>query len=578
VLFRSLQDLAKKPAYYNINPAWVLPATAIIKTPNYGDMAAATAVTQLKIQSQKDKVQLALAKEAVYKEGFYSGVMIVGEFSGTSVQDAKPLIRAQLIKSGEAFAYCEPDGLVISRSGDECVVTLADQWFMDFGEESWKQDALECLAEMETFGSETRNNFEKTLDWLGQWACSRLFGLGSRVPWDKKWLIESLSDSTIYMAYYTVAHLLQGGSLDGSVVGPLGVKADEMTDEVWEYIMNEKAPLPNSTISTENLEKLRGEFQYFYPLDLRCSGKDLVSNHLTFSIYNHVAIFPKHHWPKAIRANGHLLLNNEKMSKSTGNFMSLRQAIEKYGADAVRFALADAGDGLDDANFVEKTADVAILRLFTEKEWMEETMADIKSSKMRDAGSEMQWIDRVFMQEMRKLVNECSEAYAGMLFREAMKVGFYDLQNARNEYRKAVGANGISMHAGVVGKFVEVQTLVMAPVTPHWSEYLWTQVLGKESSIMHALWPVFKEVADDSVLKAAIYIRELVGRIRSAEEKAAAKKAKNGKKAGAHVAAPVTTKDKKMRIYVADKLPVWQVQVVEVLRECFDAVCLFGTV
>jgi leucyl-tRNA synthetase len=29
--------------------------------------------------------------------------------------------------------------------------------------------------------------------------------------WDPQFLIESLSDSTIYMAYYTVAHLLQVG-------------------------------------------------------------------------------------------------------------------------------------------------------------------------------------------------------------------------------------------------------------------------------------------------------------------------------------------------------------------------------
>ena len=44
-----------------------------------------------------------------------------------------------------------------------------------------------------------------TLGWLQQWACSRSFGLGTRLPWDEQYLIESLSDSTIYMAYYTVS-------------------------------------------------------------------------------------------------------------------------------------------------------------------------------------------------------------------------------------------------------------------------------------------------------------------------------------------------------------------------------------
>jgi leucyl-tRNA synthetase len=39
---------------------------------------------------------------------------------------------------------------------------------------------------------------------------------GTRLPWDAQYLIESLSDSTIYMAFYTVAHLLQAGDIYGA--------------------------------------------------------------------------------------------------------------------------------------------------------------------------------------------------------------------------------------------------------------------------------------------------------------------------------------------------------------------------
>ena len=65
---------------------------------------------------------------------------------------------------------------------------------------------------METYGSETRHAFQAVLNWLNKWACARSFGLGSKVPWDPVWLVESLSDSTIYMAYYPVAHLLHSMS------------------------------------------------------------------------------------------------------------------------------------------------------------------------------------------------------------------------------------------------------------------------------------------------------------------------------------------------------------------------------
>ena len=82
------------------------------------------------------------------------------------------------------------------------------------------------------------------------------------------------------------------------------------------------ADLPKSNIPVETLQKMRREFEFWYPFDLRSSGKDLINNHLTFALYTHVAIWEdkKDKWPRSIRCNGHLLLNNEKMSKSTGKF------------------------------------------------------------------------------------------------------------------------------------------------------------------------------------------------------------------------------------------------------------------
>ena len=107
---------------------------------------------------------------------------------------------------------------------------------------------------------------------------------------------------------------------------------------------------------------------------MRVSGKDLVQNHLTYLLFNHVAIWKDQPemWPKSIRANGHLLINNEKMSKSTGNFLTLTEGIELFSADGMRFSLADAGDSVEDANFVYSMADAAILRLYNLIEWVKE--------------------------------------------------------------------------------------------------------------------------------------------------------------------------------------------------------------
>ena len=44
------------------------------------------------------------------------------------MSDAKPLIRQALLDSGDALLYSEPERAVVSRSGDDCVVALTDQW------------------------------------------------------------------------------------------------------------------------------------------------------------------------------------------------------------------------------------------------------------------------------------------------------------------------------------------------------------------------------------------------------------------------------------------------------------------
>ena len=239
---------------------------------------------------------------------------------------------------------------------------------------------------MNTYYPETRNAFESTLAWLNQWACARTYGLGSVLPWDPQFLVESLSDSTIYMSYYTVAHLLHGmhrsipryiladsrlGSIDGKVRGKLDITPEQMTDEIWEYILVDGPWPTNAPLPREKADALKHEYEYFYPLDVRSSGKDLINNHLSFAIYNHAAIFPESKWPLSMRANGHMLLNGQKMSKSKGNSLTLRESVEKFGADATRLALADAGDGIEDANFEEKNANANILRIHTLLLWCE---------------------------------------------------------------------------------------------------------------------------------------------------------------------------------------------------------------
>ncbi|KAL2023610.1 hypothetical protein VTK56DRAFT_1767 [Thermocarpiscus australiensis] len=372
-------ELSRKAAFYGIDPQWVCKdIVPIIDTPEYGNTIAPALVKKLKISSPRDERQLLEAKELAYKTGFYQGTMVFGPFAGKAVQEAKALIRHQLLDSGEAFVYCEPDGPVISRSGDECVAAFLDQWYLTYGvDEVWREETLRHLRGEDglgfnCFSTVTKNSLEQTFGWMKEWSVTRQYGLGTDLPWDPSQMVEGLSDSTIYMAYYTIAHFLHS-DIYGTKPGIANIGVSQMTDSVWDYIFALSKGV-SSDIARPTLDAMRREFTYWYPLDIRVSGKDLVNNHLVFFLYIHQAIWGQQasrYLPRGIRLNGHLMLNGAKMSKSTGNFLTLNSAVEKFGADATRIALADGGDGIDDANFEETTANATILKLFELKRWIE---------------------------------------------------------------------------------------------------------------------------------------------------------------------------------------------------------------
>lgn len=553
--YMTLSDLKNKSAYYGIDNDWVkdLEVLPIIDTEKYGNLTAKTLCEEMKIQSPKDSVKLAEAKKIAYKEDYYSGVMAVGKYKGEKVEVAKSKLKAELIAEGSAFVYNEPEGLVISRSGDDCIVSLEDQWYVDYGEESWKVQARECLDQMELFAPEVKNAFEGTLNWLSNWAVSRSYGLGTKLPWDPKYLVESLSDSTIYQSFYTIAHLLFTDYY-GKDVGPLGIKADQMTDDVFDYIFQHKDTV-NTDIKKESLDVLRREFEYFYPLDVSISGKDLINNHLTFFIYTHVALFPKKFWPRGIRANGHLMLNNQKMSKSTGNFMTLKQIVEKFGADASRIALADAGDTVEDANFDESNANAAILRLYVLKEWAEEVLA---SDDLR-TGEYDEIFDKGFDTEMDDIVEKTYEQYNLTNYKNALKLGLFDFQNSRDYYRDSVTETGKGMHKDLVLKYIETQALLLTPIAPHFCDYVYRELLGNKTSIQNAKFPRASKPVDVSVIDSLNYIRGLQKSIRETEGQAL-----KSKKGRSDVDAE---KDVKITVLVGTDFPEWQNKYLQVAKE-----------
>lgn len=570
--FAALNDLKNKQAFrekYKIEDHMVIPyePIPIIQIEGFGSLSAPKVCADLKVQSQNDHVKLQQAKELVYAKGFYEGVLLVGPYAGKKVMDVKKTLGNELVAAKLGCIYQEPEKTIISRSNDECVVALCDQWYLDYGNLDWKAMVRKAMEKCETYCEETRRNFEATFDWLEGHACSRSYGLGTKLPWDPQYLIESLSDSTIYMAYYTVVHYLQS-DIYGKKQGLAQVSAEEMTDEAWNYVFFMDQPLPEALkAKADVMAKMKNEFQYWYPVDLRVSGKDLVPNHLTYFLYNHTAIWNNEpeKWPQSIRANGHLLLNSEKMAKSTGNFLTLKDAIGKFSADGMRLSLADAGDTVEDANFVESVAEAGLLRLYAFLEWCKEIVETKETMRAEDSPIDT-YADKVFDSEMNKLIIETDKHYNAMMYKEALRSGFFEYQSIRDKYRELT--NG-PMHAGLIFKFIKTQIVMLSPICPHICEHIWMNLLGNKTSILKTGWPSTGSV-DEDLVTSSCYLMDTAHEFRNRYKNFISAKTKGGKKAPKDAPPAEIPEVNKATIFVAKTFPQWQQIILDTLKAMYS--------
>jgi leucyl-tRNA synthetase len=422
-----------------------------------------------------------------------------GEVYGTGIL----LGEGQMESGHRRIEYYEPEKKVVSRSGAKCIVALVDQWSLNYGEEGWKKLALKCISQME-MAHETRDAIDYGMGWLEKWACSRGYGLGTRLPWDKGYFIDSLSDSTIYMAFYTIKHHLSRDIWGKeALVDPVHLSYD-----FWECIFGSEDTF-RETVGTyeeelgKRLGRMREEFRYFYPVDLRVSGKDLTNNHLLFFIYSHVSLFDEQFWPRRIFTNGHITLDGEKMSKSTGNFLTGEDAIERFGADAVRLVLAGCGDTNEDSNFSQQACNGAILKLYKLKSLFEAETASLSrvkgppdaleerlEEKYREKFFGEKYAERFFYEMIKYHKASAIEAYESLRFRDAVTLGFYELLNLRESYNHFGNSD-----PELLLFFYKTILSLSFPIIPHLSSHLLDK-LGLSPAL--SLSPYDQEVVDSA--------------------------------------------------------------------------------
>jgi leucyl-tRNA synthetase len=448
---------------------------AIIDTPGLGDMAAVKVCQDMKIKTQHERKKLEEAKKLVYKKGFYEGKMnkTCGEYAGWKVETAKDKMKDDLIKSGDAELLYEMTGKVVCRCLTPSKIKIVDdQWFIDYGNLQWKKVAHKCLNQMNLYPEKSREQFNYVIDWLHRWACTREEGLGTKLPWDEKWLIESLSDSTLYMAFYTITHLLKE------------IPEDKVTDELFNYILLGIGDVKSFGEFTGKVEHMKNEFNYWYPVDFRNSGKDLVQNHLTFFIFNHIAIFQEDKWPKGIGVNGWVLVDGQKMSKSLGNIIPLHEMPTKFGVDASRLTILSGGEGIDDPNWDSNFARSQKSKLAQFYEFCIENY-----DQGRDGRND---VDEWMESKLNEVIRDTTEQMELTMFRTAIQKGYFDLQRSIKWYMKRCD----EVNKDLMKQIIETQLIMLTPFTPFMCEEVWEKIGNNKdgnSFISATKWPNYDE-------------------------------------------------------------------------------------
>ena len=574
--FKNDEKLRNK---WGITEEMIFEPVHIINLEGFSGLAAKDVVEKLKIKSPKEKEKLQKAKEEVYTQGFYKGIIDIGPYKGQPIKDVKDKVKADLIQSGEADTYFEPEGLVKNRIGEECVVALVDQWYLKYGEEQYKEFVLNHVRsdKFNPYSSSTLKGFEQVIGWLSSWGLSRTFGLGSHIPWDKQFLIESLSDSTIYMAYYTIANYLHE---DIYGLHPKnGILPEMLTEEVFDYIfLGKELDFSKTQIPEKVLKEIRNSFTYWYPMDLRCSGKDLIGNHLTMSLYNHAVVWDKNpdYMTRGYFCNGYILVDGEKMAKSKGNFLTINDLIDNYGCDASRITLADCGDTLDDANFLREISNLSVNRLYSFENFIKilvnEVWNKIPDFKITDPDGEIKLdnlFDKIFDNNINYLIKQATQAYEEMKYKNVLKFAFYEMINAKDQYILFNADDYTKLNPVLMVRFLKTFFIMNNPIIPHFTEYMYITYLNpifeksgldskKIEFLCRAKFPTPSSEVDTKLFEYNKYMNKVIQGIRDT----ASKKVKKGKKEEKN-----EKKEIKIKVYYAKEYTPMQKEVLGFLRK-----------
>ena len=275
---------------------------------------------------------------------------------------------------------------------------------------------------------------------------------------------------------------------------------EQLNDEVFAWVFfgdGDVTGVSKSTgIPVETLNRVRADFEYWYPLDINLGGKEHMTVHFPLFLMNHAAILPEKDWPRGILVNWWISGKGGKMSKSKGGAQPIPDAANRFTVDGMRLYYSHIANPFVDVEWDE--ASVFNSRQRLERIW------GFANELMEMKGEKNDYLDSWLNSKMAGHIQYVREALDNFELREASNRIFFEIMSDIRWYVRRGGSD-----PQTINKTINAWFRMMAPFTPHIAEELWEK-LGREGNVSTAEFPEAGEFEmDEGILLAEDYVRDV---------------------------------------------------------------------
>ena len=390
----------------------------------------------------------------------------------------------------------------------------SDQWFVKM--KPLAEPALEVVKngkvkfEPERFSKTYINWMENVLDWC----ISRQLWWGHRIP---AFYCQSCGEMTVSKTDIDKCPKCGGA-----------VKQDNDVLDTW----FSSALWPFSTLGWP--EKTN-ELDYYYPTSVLVTGYDIIFFWVARMIFSGMEHMGKEPFSTVFIHGLVRDAQGRKMSKSLGNGIDPLEIIDKFGADALRFALATGNSPGNDMRFSDEKIEAA--RNFNNKIWNAARFVMMKLDEDTEFGlpeiSELMPEDKWIISKFNRVVKEVTENLDGYELGVAL-AKLYDFVwdvfcDWYIELVKQRLGDGDKTAMKVIA-YVFSQTMkLLHPYMPFITEEVWQTLPHVGESIVISDWPVYDEKLEFTADEEAI--EKIIGCIRAIRNRRAEMNVPPSKKA-----------------------------------------------